>query len=328
MSKPFQSKMYYALAVDPIHVGTGGYRLGRVDNTIIREPATNLPKIPGSSISGVCRANTAMHPLVDKYATCAGKGGKNGSEHCCGHDCPVCVAFGFSNGSDNKSFHGIAQFSDARILFFPVHSMQGPVWITSLSILKCHDFSVTMEKTEWQKFKYFSSDADPGRLNFGWIMLESAGKAEGKTLQEAFALITSELPELKDRLFLLSDKLFSRIVNDNLEVRTSVSIDPKTGAAADKALFTYEAIPRATVLWFEITYNNPDFYQIDGQSINLTSQQVVVDPFGRTGLTTNNQIGLAAYYVEQGLSYFESLGLGGMNTRGFGRARILHGGIA
>ena len=36
-------------ALDPIE---GGYRLGRVDNTILRDAATNLPKIPGSSING------------------------------------------------------------------------------------------------------------------------------------------------------------------------------------------------------------------------------------------------------------------------------------
>lgn len=60
MTDPFVKKTYYTMTLDPVHVGTGGYRLGRVDNTIIREPGTNLPKIPGSSISGATRAYTAM----------------------------------------------------------------------------------------------------------------------------------------------------------------------------------------------------------------------------------------------------------------------------
>ena len=39
----FEVKTYYAIALDPIHVGTGRARLERVDVPIIREPGTNLP---------------------------------------------------------------------------------------------------------------------------------------------------------------------------------------------------------------------------------------------------------------------------------------------
>lgn len=38
MTQPAETRIYYAMALDPIHIGTGGYRLGRVDNTIVREP--------------------------------------------------------------------------------------------------------------------------------------------------------------------------------------------------------------------------------------------------------------------------------------------------
>jgi len=69
MKQPFHRKKYYALTLDPVHVGTGGYRLGRVDNTITREPGTNLPKIPGSSLNGVTRAYTAMAIQSENYDT-------------------------------------------------------------------------------------------------------------------------------------------------------------------------------------------------------------------------------------------------------------------
>jgi CRISPR-associated protein Cmr4 len=55
---------------------------------------------------------------------------------------------------------------------------------------------------------------------------------------------------------------FGTLVNDNMEVRTLVSIDPETGAAKDTALFTYEAIPRGALLWFEVIYTNPATYSI------------------------------------------------------------------
>src|SRR5438105_3522132 len=117
--RPFQQKYYLAESLDPIHVGTGEFQLGRVDNTIVREPGTNLPKVPGSSIGGVTRAYSAM--WYERYRwnegkyCCAGKGGDKGEKHCGKHDCEVCTAFGFSK--NNQSFQGLAQFSDARILF-------------------------------------------------------------------------------------------------------------------------------------------------------------------------------------------------------------------
>ena len=42
---------FIIMTLEPAHIGTGGYRLGRVDNSIAREPGTNLPKIPGTSLS-------------------------------------------------------------------------------------------------------------------------------------------------------------------------------------------------------------------------------------------------------------------------------------
>ena len=50
---------YLLMTVDPVHIGTGGTRLGRVDLSIVREPGTNLPKIPGTSFSGAIRAYAA-----------------------------------------------------------------------------------------------------------------------------------------------------------------------------------------------------------------------------------------------------------------------------
>ena len=61
---------------------------------------------------------------------------------------------------------------------------------------------------------------------------------------------------IRNRVVLVSDGLFSQIVNSNLEVRTSVAINPETGAAEEGALFTYEAIPRATVLWMDVVVSD------------------------------------------------------------------------
>lgn len=56
---------------------------------------------------------------------------------------------------------------------------------------------------------------------------------------------------MKNKLCVVSAKIFHHIVNSNLETRTSVSINPVSGAAEGGALFTYEALPRGTVFIME-----------------------------------------------------------------------------
>ena len=96
------------------------------------------------------------------------------------------------------------------------------------------------------------------------------------------------IPDIvKKRIVLVSDKFFSQIVNSNLEVRTSVSINPETGAAEDGALFTYEAIPRATFLWFDVIVddyrgNFPSYKKLEEWKTNLltaTSKDEAVNEF-------------------------------------------------
>ncbi|MGQ9638450.1 MAG: type III-B CRISPR module RAMP protein Cmr4 [Thermodesulfobacteriota bacterium] len=311
----FEPKTYYAIDLDPIHIGAGGSRLGRVDLPIVKEPGTNLPKIPGTSLSGPARAYTALK--TNKYLwkdnnnkefSCAGRGGESGEKHCGNPNpaCPVCITYGFSKGSGN-SMQGLAQFFDAQILFFPVSSMAGPVWVTSPLALE----GVGLQ----QKFKAPDDGFHPlgeqilnkDRLNFGWIMLNKSN-GKGKLENQSF----NEIPDIvKQRAVLVSDKLFSMIVNNNLEVRTSVSIDPATGTAEEGALFTYEALPRGTVLRFEIVYNDGKTFEIGGKKLKTEDNADV----GTTWVKTQ---------VEKGLKLFETLGIGGMGTRGMGRLKVLN----
>jgi CRISPR-associated protein Cmr4 len=98
---------------------------------------------------------------------------------------------------------------------------------------------------------------------------------------------------------IVDDALFGTLVNDNMEVRTLVSIDPETGAAKVTALFTYEAIPRGALLWFEVIYTNPATYNIPVMTTDMMRTAVVA-----------------------GFELMKYLGLGGMNTRGLGRVDI------
>ena len=307
----FEIKTYYAIALDPIHVGAGGARLERVDLPIIREPGTNLPKIPGTSLSGPARTYTAMQTNRYRWKkngeeySCAGRGGEGGEKHCGSVNpaCPVCVPYGFSKGSGN-SMQGLAQFFDAQILLFPVASLAGTVWVTSPMALEGLGLNSKFQAPDDGFYPMGGRLKDRKKLNFGWLML-SKGDGSGDL---------TDLPvpeEIKQRAVLVSDKLFPKIVNSNLEVRTSVSIDPATGTAEEGALFTYEAIPRGTVLRFDVIYNSGKYFRVGGQELRTEDGGEVTTQWVKAK-------------VEKGLKLFKILGIGGMGTRGMGRLKVLN----
>ncbi|NLX19892.1 MAG: type III-B CRISPR module RAMP protein Cmr4 [Desulfobulbus sp.] len=306
-NRSFETFPFAGLALDPIHVGTGGTRLGRVDNTIVRDPVTRIPKIPGSSLAGVMRAYTAM--AKEKYPQCAGLGqpGSDGTGGHCGEaNCPVCTVFGFAKGTGaSGGFAGLAAFSDMHVLLFPVASQLGPQWITCPMALrqlcngKSQDFDAPNENAIYRKEKVQT-------LNLGWLLLPV--KTDWQQLDKVTEVIKKlHIPDyIISRLCVVSDKLFIHIVNSNLEVRTSVAIDPATGAAEEGALFTYEALPRTTVLFWELTCRNPEHFRIDQKEV--------------TAVTSPERV---RKVVDTGHSYLEHLGIGGMGSRGMGRLRVL-----
>ncbi len=333
----YEVRKYFALALDPIHVGTGGYRIGRVDNIIVREPATGIPKIPGTTIEGCCRsyAYLKLKENGKNVNPICAKGKPKGEEEDkqpCGN-CEICVTFGFTR--KDRSAQAMALFSDARILLFPVATMIGPVWVTCPMVLEDAGIKEMTDNSEKDvpqpdNGKFIvpmfsdseSSAIEPpeDKLNFGWLLLEKDTNNSKTT--ETSSWIYKENNEnnsvkfLKDvipenvlkRIVIVPNDLFTTIVNSNLEVRTSVAIDPERGAAEEKALFTYEAIPRGTVLWFDVTFQNPKWFQINKIE----------------GCNNGDLTKCVEETVKKGLSLFEFLGVGGMGSRGFGRLKVLN----
>lgn len=313
-NRSFVTFQFAGLALDPIHVGTGGTRLGRVDKTIVRDPVTRIPKIPGSSLAGVMRAYTAM--AKEKYPKCAGLGQPERDDaggHCGKDDCPVCTVFGFAKGiGSSGGFAGLAAFSDMHVLLFPVVSQLGPQWITCPMALRQlpsdnrQDIDIPDENVIYRK-------EEAQAFNLGWLLLPV--KADANWDDKTTKLNEFEIPScITDHMGIVSDKLFTHIVNSNLEVRTSVAIDPATGAAEEGALFTYEALPRGTVLTWEVTCRNPMHFKIDRKNITAVKSPDEVKNVltGKDGKHNCSPHG-----------YLEHLGIGGMGSRGMGRLRVL-----
>jgi CRISPR-associated protein Cmr4 len=263
---------FLAWCLDPVHIGSGGYRLGRVDMSIVREPATGIPKIPGTSLAGAVRAYAEMAKEEDGTLP------------------DIRIVFGDAAGNEGRQ--GMLRFYDADILLFPVISDHGTVWVSTADRLQEWLNAECAVRSSIQEEKVVVLKGLPMDLpvNLGWLLLEADAAAHVNVPARP------ELPFVT-RLVVVSDKLFHHLVNDNLEVRTSVEIDDQTGAAKSGALFTYEAIPRGTVLGFE----------------------VAIDARRGDGISREEVLRL----LQQAFQGLKSLGIGGMGTRGFGRIEIL-----
>ncbi len=349
-----------AISRDPIYIGTGGFTIGRVDNTIVRDPITRIPKIPGTSLAGTWRYYMALtiHSYFkekfkinrkarksrleeagkkegeekkievlfknnvkdwvsgfegNRYAAikCAGQDDKpnlsveeskmlsiNEDAGHCGN-CIVCKTFGFSK--QDKSQRGMAYFSDLNILLFPVYTRLGTRWITSKGILNSAGIKLK-SVPNFEDYEVLVCDEDDRKqnsINLGWLNFRIKNGESTVDLSNIKKQIgdDSALNLLGEKIIIVSDNIIHQIINSNLETRTSVSIDPTTGAAKEGALFTSEAIPRGTIFYGNVRIEE---YPLD--------EELPLD------------------YVSEALKdskkYFETLGVGGMTTRGFGRLKI------
>jgi CRISPR-associated protein Cmr4 len=246
---------YLGWCIDPVHIGTGDYVLGRVDNTIVREPASRIPKIPGTSLSGALRDCVRKTPNISQYEN---------------------DLFGKIEGGAQQ---GRVRIYDAHIVLFPVRSNQGVVWVSTKDRIKSLT-KTAIESDLKDKVVTIKGLEEVKNLDLGWLMLSSNHQNN--------ITLNTKMPEFVSKIALVSDQIFTHLVNDHLEVRTSVAIDPTTGAAKDGALFTYEAIPRGAVLHFEIGYEKEEDKP----------------------------------HIETAMKLIKLLGVGGMVTRGFGRFEV------
>ncbi len=297
-SPAYEQWRFVFLASDPVHVGTGSFRLGRVDMPVAREPGTDLPKIPGTTLAGAARSYAAM--MYDK-PNAAGQHRKlsEGEKR----NCPIIYTFGTTRASGGQA--GRVSIFDARLLLFPVRSMAGPLWVSTGEILEEAGFSISRRpEADDRPVATIPWDRD---LNLSWLLFE---KPMATDISNRELASQPSFTAVGKRIVLVTPRIFEQLVNSNLEVRTSVSIDSATGAAEEGALFTYEAIPRGAWLWCDVI---EDEYQ---PQFPATKQKHTGGPLGTEW---NRPLDV----VSSGLHWMKYMGVGGMGTRGFGRLQII-----
>jgi CRISPR-associated protein Cmr4 len=264
-----QKKILVIRNITPLHAGSGS-EIGFVDLPIQREKHTNFPKIEASSLKGSIR-----EALESKL------GQDNIKIH---------LTFGYDEDSDvkeeikkklngdgndnNTEYAGSVAFSDARLLLFPVKSAKKVfAWITCPYVLNRFNTELILAGLEPiklpEELKNINNNNDfciaaskKQLIDQKMILEEYAFNADvNQELAQTMAKLVG-VPDLTERLTVVSDDAFKNFVSTSTEVITRTKIDNSTGAVKDGALFNEEYLPAESVL-YSIIMAAPVFNKIN-----------------------------------------------------------------
>lgn len=237
-------------AIAPIHAGSG-QDLGIVDMPIQREKHTGIPKIEGSGVKGVFREYFEEKSKLQEEIG----------------EADVNVLFGPEGGKDYAAALG---FSDARLLFFPVRSLEGIfALVTCPYVLErlLEDFKICQQKQEYieklksiieygkkiHRGKCYLNDDKCLVFNDNVFLEEYMfDKEDDYEIKEKVNSILCDFTlneEIKKRIVILTDGDFIDFVTMHTEIITRNRIKRATGTTDDTALFTEEYLPAESILY-------------------------------------------------------------------------------
>lgn len=286
-------------ALTSLHAGSGN-DLGVVDLPIQREKHTTFPKIESSSLKGSLREALENIPIQDKASISQNLINSLLSDNDGNLDVrdlgklnyitALQYIFGYDDdGLDkdvkshfnvNTEFAGAINFTDARILFFPIKSARNVfAYATCPYVLErfSKDAKIAGKQVNITNFDVRDGNAivhkDSKLLVNGAVILEEYTFTA--TIDDTIKnqLVTLKISkEIIDRLIVLSDNDFKDFVNLSTEVITRTKINNSTGTVQPGALFNEEYLPAETVLYF-ITIANKIFKKDDKLKIFKTQNQ-------------------------------------------------------
>jgi len=252
-------RILYLFTRTPLHVGAGA-SVGAIDQPVQRERHTGFPIIPASSLKG-----TFSDEWNDGLLEEANEKGETRKVRVTKDGAVSEAAWLFGSDSDKHAAAGALQFSEARLLAFPIRSAKGSfAWITAPLLLQraVRDGVIDsglLDNLVEPKDEEAAFDADTsGKLTIdSQIVLEEyTFKASSwgglAKLGEAFSTLIGEDPvwsEVKDRLVILSNGMMSFFAQNACEVAQHVRIDDETGTAAGGALFNQENVPSESMFY-------------------------------------------------------------------------------
>ncbi len=348
----YEEYNYLLRAIEPLHVGSGSGVFGRVDLPVVRDSATNLPYVPATAIKGVLRHFSAYTTALKKQDAdvlmCAdvrkiSKRHDSVEKH--PFKCEICLAYGYvCEKIKPRNFAGILHFTDAHILLFPIPSaVKCPLFITSDHMLTLF----LQEICNWQGELLLTQEClplfqyDKNMINIGRYILNTEKNEIRNEIIDLLKTIKCtlcgfgnenkrelNLDKLLDRICVVKSDLFPRIINNHMDFRTSIAIDPITGAAKTGALYTYEALPRETILWFKVYLRRMTRPMLEEllEDTKEKRNDIVNSAVRILGIESNTGKNIITL-MEQASELMSVFGIGGIVTRGFGRVcmyRISH----
>lgn len=240
-------RILYLFTRTPLHVGAGS-SVGAIDQPIVRERHTGFPIIPATGLKG--SFSDLWNEMQDGKAARSADG-----------------TWLFGSTDSKKAAAGALQFSEARLLAFPIRSAKGSfAWITSPLLLQRAARDGVMDPALLQNFKepqddqaHFDSGAQSKVAIQGQIVLEeytfAASTPAFHNLDKVGNTLAALLPddpvwqEVKDRLVIVSNGMMSFFAQNACEVAQHVRIDDATGAASRRGLFNQENVPSETLFY-------------------------------------------------------------------------------
>jgi len=247
-----EAEVMFIYTESSLHCGSGT-SLGVIDLPIQREKYTDYPVCQASGVKGVVR-----EWFENKH-------GKDNDK--------IIKTFGpdFSNrGSDSEAFAGAATFTDARLLLFPVRSLNGVFAYTTsrfaLSRLK-RDLKMAGKPVQWN-IPDDASDKIVGYKdckikdsNNKVVLEEYTFDFHEDTNVKAIAewIANNAIPQgdeykfwrdkVKTDLLILPENAFRDFVKLSTEVQARIQIDNKTKTVKSGALFYEEALQSDSLLY-------------------------------------------------------------------------------
>jgi CRISPR-associated protein Cmr4 len=230
------------------------------------------------------------------------------------------AAWLFGSDDANNAWAGALQFTEARLLAFPVRSAKGGfAWITCPLMLRraardgvfsSETISSLAEPTDEQAvFVVNGPLAIDGQLVLEEYTFKHTGDSEAATIGKALGKLLNDpvWREVKDRLVILSDGMMSYFARNACEIAQHVRIDDETGTAAGGALFNQENVPSETMFYAVIhafderTANKaPDQRRKAEEAFKVFEEKVTTRPVFQFGGDASTGLGYCTVTLARG----------------------------
>lgn len=259
-------RILYFFTRTPLHVGAGS-SVGAIDQPIIRERHTGFPVIPATSLKGTFADawNSDLKSQGEKRNLRVTTKKVQDNEEL---DEVTDAAWLFGSDNATHAFAGALQFSEARLLAFPIRSAKGSfAWITCPLMLERAARDGVLDRSLIPKFPTEDQAGKSDELAFfgangplalgDKVVLEEytfshTGSDEANKVGKVIANLLDDdgvWNEVALRLVILSNGMMSFFAQNACEVAQHVRINDETGTAAGSALFNQENVPSETMFY-------------------------------------------------------------------------------